>query len=940
MITEDLQEGLTFDDVLLVPARSDVLPTETDTSTQFTRGITLRIPLCSAAMDTVTESRLAIAIAQQGGIGVVHKNFPVERQAEEVDRVKRSESGMIVDPVTIRPDRPVREALAVMERYKISGVPVVDEGGHLVGIITNRDLRFETRFDIPVSEVMTPQPLVTVPVGTTLDEAKVVLQKHRIEKLLVVDGDKHLKGLITVKDIQKAIRYPSAAKDGLGRLLVAAAIGATGDFRERADELVRARVDCLVIDTAHGHSSRVIEAVREVKRRHPETQVIAGNVATGEGTRELIGAGVDAVKCGIGPGSICFDGEALILMSDNSVKRIADVRVGDAVVTHVGRARPVTKTYRRAYRGPLVALNVGGCPDGLRVTPNHEFLAVTFDAPEKVRAKGGSKYLFTKRKYNGGLRWVRADELKPQDVLAIPRQRYEVEERVFDLAEFVPHYHADETSVWATKPSRNFNSETYQDIAARFATTPRVVGSIVAGKRRVGDELSAGVNAYLDAADYVRFVQPLRLRRFVALDGRLMRLLGYYIAEGYVVGNTNNRQLRFAFGAHERGYAQDVCELVAAIFGYQATAIRPTPRNALEVMVHNHAVARFFETLVPRGARNKRLPGFTLNQPAESLRQLLVGALRGDGCLKDARRISYKTTSKHLAHQVAEVFMRLGYIPSVQSYVGNREQWATSYQVRIGGAQCARFAEEFPGFGLNYPAGLHAKQDVFADERYVYASVRSVEVEEGQDLEVFNLEVAEDHTYVANRVAVHNCTTRVVTGAGVPQMTAIYNCVQAARGSGVPVIADGGVKFSGDVAKAIAAGADVVMIGSLFAGTEESPGELILYQGRSFKAYRGMGSIGAMREGSKDRYAQETTEMESKLVPEGIEGRVPYKGTLSDMVTQLVGGLRAGMGYTGCRNIAEFQQNTRFVRISPAGLKESHVHDVIITKEAPNYRLE
>jgi IMP dehydrogenase len=488
MITNDLLEGLTFDDVLLVPARSEILPAETDTTTQFTRGIRLRIPLCSAAMDTVTESRLAIAIAQQGGIGVIHKNFPIERQAEEVDRVKRSESGMIVDPVTIRPDRPVREALAVMQRYKISGVPVVDEGGHLVGIITNRDLRFETRFDIPVSEVMTPQPLVTVPVGTTLEQAKGVLQKNRIEKLLVVDTDKHLKGLITVKDIQKAIRYPSAAKDDLGRLRVAAAIGATGDFRERADELVKARVDCLVIDTAHGHSSRVVEAVREIKRRHPDTQLIAGNIATAEATRELIDAGADAVKCGIGPGSIC--------------------------------------------------------------------------------------------------------------------------------------------------------------------------------------------------------------------------------------------------------------------------------------------------------------------------------------------------------------------------------------------------------------------------------------------------------------------TTRVVTGAGVPQITAINNCVGAARGTGVPVIADGGVKFSGDVAKAIAAGADVVMIGSLFAGTEESPGELILFQGRSFKAYRGMGSIGAMREGSKDRYAQETTDVESKLVPEGIEGRVPYKGTLADMVTQLVGGLRAGMGYTGCRNIKEFQEETRFIRISPAGLKESHVHDVIITKEAPNYRLE
>jgi IMP dehydrogenase len=488
MITTDIQEGLTFDDVLLVPARSDVLPSETDASTQFTRGIRLQIPLCSSAMDTVTEASLAIALAQQGGIGVVHKNLPIERQAEEVDKVKRSESGMIVDPVTIRPDRPVSEALHVMQRYKISGVPVVDEDGHLVGIITNRDLRFETRFDIPVSEVMTKQPLVTVPVGTTLEQAKAVLQKHRIEKLLVIDGDKHIKGLITVKDIQKAIKYPTAAKDDLGRLRVAAAIGATGDFRERADALVRARVDCLVIDTAHGHSSRVIEAVREIKRRHSETQLIAGNVGTGEGTRELIEAGVDAVKVGIGPGSIC--------------------------------------------------------------------------------------------------------------------------------------------------------------------------------------------------------------------------------------------------------------------------------------------------------------------------------------------------------------------------------------------------------------------------------------------------------------------TTRVVTGAGVPQISAIFECVRAARDSGVPIIADGGVKFSGDVAKAIAAGADVVMIGSLFAGTEEAPGELILFQGRSFKSYRGMGSIGAMREGSRDRYSQERTEMESKLVPEGIEGRVPYKGTMADMVTQLVGGLRAGMGYTGCRNIREFQEKTRFVRITSAGLRESHVHDVIITKEAPNYRLE
>jgi len=427
-------------------------------------------------------------LAQQGGIGVIHKNFSIAQQAEEVDKVKRSESGMIVDPVTIRDKALVSEALDIMGRFRISGVPVVDENGRLVGIITNRDLRFENRYDISVSEVMTPQPLVTVPVGTTLDEAKVKRQKHRIEKLLVVDDEGHLKGLITVKDIQKAIKFPYAAKDDLGRLRCAAAIGATGDFLERASALVEARADAVVVDTAHGHSSRVIDAVRTVKAQFPDIQLIAGNVATAEATKELISAGVDAVKVGIGPGSIC--------------------------------------------------------------------------------------------------------------------------------------------------------------------------------------------------------------------------------------------------------------------------------------------------------------------------------------------------------------------------------------------------------------------------------------------------------------------TTRVVTGAGVPQIMAIFECVAAAKGSGVPVIADGGVKFSGDVVKAIAAGADSVMIGSLFAGTEEAPGEVILFQGRNFKTYRGMGSIGAMKSGSSDRYAQEGTVADSKYVPEGIEGRVAYKGSVAEMVTQLVGGLRSGMGYTGCKNIRELQNESRFVRITSAGLRESHVHDVIITKEAPNYRLE
>ena len=507
MLSKNLPEALTFDDVLLVPAYSDVVPAQVSTQTQLTREITLNTPLLSAAMDTVTESRMAIAMAQLGGIGIVHRNLSIPDQAGEIDKVKRSESGMIVDPVTIGPDQMIADALEVMRRYKISGVPVTS-GKKLVGILTNRDLRFETRTDIPIGDVMTKEHLITVPVGTTLEEAELILHKHRVEKLLVVDDQYNLKGLITVKDIQKKLKYPNASKDLQGRLRVGGAIGATGDFLERAAELVKARADVLAIDSAHGHSSRVLEAVTAVKKAFPGVGLLAGNVATYDGALALMDAGVDAIKVGIGPGSIC--------------------------------------------------------------------------------------------------------------------------------------------------------------------------------------------------------------------------------------------------------------------------------------------------------------------------------------------------------------------------------------------------------------------------------------------------------------------TTRMVTGAGMPQITAISEAARAAHERGIPVIADGGIKYSGEITKAIAAGASSVMIGSLFAGVDESPGETILYQGRSFKGYRGMGSLTAMSQGSGERYFQSVSDLDNpnpetegvvqrernsqnrlaKFVPEGIEGRVPYRGPLESMIYQLVGGLRSGMGYLGCNSIPELQENSRFVRISGAGLRESHVHDVIITREAPNYRVE
>src|SRR5450631_2369552 len=501
MIHFPVPEALTFDDVLLLPAHSGVVPANTNTQTQISRNIRLNIPIVSAAMDTVTESHMAIALAQQGGLGIIHRNLTIEQQANEVDKVKRSESGMIVDPVTMSPDDKVSDALEVMRKYKISGVPIT-KNKKLVGILTNRDLRFETRFDIPISKVMTKENLITVPVGTTLEDAEQILHKHRVEKLLVVDDSYNLKGLITVKDIQKKLKYPNAAKDSHGRLRVGAAIGATGDYLERAEELVKELVDVLAIDSAHGHSSRVLDAIRAVKAKLPEVELIAGNVATFDGACELAKVGADAIKVGIGPGSIC--------------------------------------------------------------------------------------------------------------------------------------------------------------------------------------------------------------------------------------------------------------------------------------------------------------------------------------------------------------------------------------------------------------------------------------------------------------------TTRVVTGAGVPQITAIAEAYRATKDAGIPVIADGGIKYSGDITKALAAGASAVMIGSMFAGTDESPGEMILYQGRSFKSYRGMGSLGAMASGSSERYFQNTDGDSSasisasgadpnrlaKLVPEGIEARVPYRGSVSMILYQMVGGLKSGMGYCGCATLPELLQKTRFVRISGAGLRESHVHDVMITREAPNYAAE
>ncbi len=487
MLDQKIKEGLTFDDVLILPAKTDVIPAQADVSTKFSRNIGLKIPIVSSAMDTVTESKMGIAIAQQGGIGIIHRNMSLQEQAEEVDKVKRHESGMIVDPITMRPDNKIFEAKEVMKKYRISGLPITDKKNKLLGILTNRDIRFETRLNLTIDKAMT-KDLITVPVGTSLEEAEKLFHKHKIEKILMVDENYNLKGLITYKDILKRIQYPYASKDDFGRLRVGAAVGVGEETLERAQALIQVKVDVLVVDTAHGHSQRVLDTVKMLKKEFPKQELIAGNIATSEAAKDLVALGVDAVKVGVGPGSIC--------------------------------------------------------------------------------------------------------------------------------------------------------------------------------------------------------------------------------------------------------------------------------------------------------------------------------------------------------------------------------------------------------------------------------------------------------------------TTRVVSGAGIPQITAIADVFKITGDSDIPLIADGGIKYSGDITKAIAAGASSVMLGNVLAGTDESPGEVVIYQGRSYKTYRGMGSLEVMREGSRDRYAQDFYTDERKLVPEGIEGRVPYKGSAAQIIEMMVGGLKAGMGYAGCRTIAGLQKNGKFIKVTASGIRESHVHDVVITKEAPNYRLD
>ncbi|MFN2627270.1 MAG: IMP dehydrogenase [Gaiellaceae bacterium] len=852
------KEGLTFDDVLLQPAASHVLPNDVSTRTRLTRGIELAIPIVSAAMDTVTEGPLAIALAREGGIGILHRNLSIEDQVAEVDRVKRSESGMIVEPVTLPPAALVSDALELMATYHISGVPVTDENGVLVGILTNRDLRFESDAAQPVSALMTSRGLVTAPLGKTLAEAEEILHRHKIEKLPVVDEEGRLRGLITVKDIQKRIQYPESTKDEQGRLRVGAAVGVGPDAVERAQALASAGADLLVVDTAHGHSQGVVEMVRRLKGLL-SLELVAGNIATAEAAEALIDAGADAVKAGVGPG--CHAAGTRILLANATYKNIEDVCAGDRVINMQGEPVTVLSAWCTGVR-VVIGVRHLASPRETFVTPDHRFWVpdLTTTAAGTLTSRGSTA------------------------VLARP-----------------------------TRPGTA--TERWQEIGS-------AEDDALLLPRRIAFELPAGLAIELRPAGADR--SETVVRDSYALG----YVFGAFLRNGEALLDSTGRaeiaRVSWRFGP---GDQQTVEKLIACLDALPAVGVG-VDRAAGEMTTIRLSSLPWATLLAAFGTGpEKQLPPRFMCASPFYLTGLYDGLVERDHLGAADGAVCFRSSSRQLVELFGVLcFLLRGRFPQSQSEppgAGGLEgralsPWRGSYVSRLNVAEANR-----------HPAAYQVVETLGHRKLGVAVPVYDLEVD------------CPTHSFIADNAIVHNsiCTTRVVAGVGVPQVTAIYDCAQVCARHGIPLVGDGGLTSSGDLAKAIAAGADTIMAGSLLAGVEEAPGDVILLQGERFKEYRGMGSLGAMkaRSYSKDRYFQGDVEDVDRLVPEGIEGRTPYKGPLRNIVYQLVGGLRQAMGYCGAATIEEMK-GARFVRITGAGLRESHPHDVTITKEAPNYR--
>ena len=860
--------GLTFDDVLLLPAASDVIPSEVDTTARLSRGITLRTPLLSSAMDTVTEARMAIAMARQGGVGVLHRNLSIEDQATQVDLVKRSEAGMVTNPVTCSPQDSLADVDRLCGRYRISGLPVVDADGVLLGIVTNRDTRFETDLSRRVADVMTPMPLVTGREGISGEDALALLQQNKIEKLPLVDAGNRLRGLITVKDYVKRDQYPLATKDADGRLVVAAAVGVGDEAFKRAMALVEAGVDAVIVDTAHGHAKAVADMVAQVKAAVSGVDVIGGNVATRGGAQALIDAGADAVKVGVGPG--CFAAGTRVLMADATYKDIQDVRPGDRVITRDGTATTVVRAWCTGMREVVGVRHVGSGAETF-ATPDHRYLV-------------------------GDLSTVSAATLASRGYATV-----------------------------LEKATRNGASKTvWREIGA-------AAGDALLFPRRIAFELPEHVR--LDLREFGTRTERLERYNAVIEDSEdLGYLLGMFLGDGHAflntVRNSEIGRVSWYLGEHEADVAARLCDAVERVAG-----VRPVLGDVKNGVQHLHLYSLQWARLLSACGKkaDKGLPAEWLCSNPAYLRGLLQGLIDSDGHVDSGGRLCFRNTSRSLSELYGVLCLLVhGSLPNVVVEAGS-----------AGGLPGVRDEDCRPSYKSRLNV-THEKRQLTEHSVVKLLGVRPT----GLSVPVYDIEVEdESHSFIADNAIVHNsiCTTRVVAGVGVPQVTAIFEAARAARPAGVPVIGDGGLQYSGDIAKAIACGADTVMLGSLLAGVEESPGEMVFVNGKQYKSYRGMGSLGAMRSRgqgqssySKDRYFQHDVLSDEKLVPEGIEGQVPYRGQLAAVAHQLVGGLRAGMGYCGARTIADLQE-AQLVRITAAGLKESHPHDIQMTVEAPNY---
>ena len=854
---QEIKLKLSYDDVLIAPKKAIINSRkEISTATKLSKKISLNIPVVSANMDSVTESDMAISMARLGGIGIIHRFMNIAEQIEEVRRVKRADNVIIEEPYTIEIDKTLENALDIMNKEGVHGLLVVQEN-KLKGIITERDITFRTEKTELVSELMTPfGQLYKGWQGISLEEAKEIFKKSKVEKLPIVDEECYLHGLITQKDIIKIEQYPNATRDKKGRLAVGAAIGIKNGYLEHVAELVKAEIDIIVIDVAHGHSQRVIEVLKDIKKNYPDVEIIVGNVATAEATEELILAGADGIKVGVGPG--CFAAGTRILMANGTYENIENIKKGDQIINKIGEAVKVKKAFCTGTK-QIIKLRNSIFYEDTFVTPDHRFWIgdLNTSSIKTIHSQGYAKLLDLQSKTvpkKSKYKWKMIKNLE-NDVLLIPK---------------------------------NINFV----LKDSFEVTLK--------KRNGGNHISG----YKYETDTI--LKP---------DYELGYIFGTFLGDGSShtakLKQTSIGSVRWYFGKKEKKQVKKLMKCVQTIFNRECKVY---DKENMKVLIFYHKpFAEFLKRFDKK--HNKNLPSEFLVKNKQYLQGILDGLVDSDGYIEKGGRVRFTNTSKRLI----ELFCIVNYL--LKGVFPNCMQKKITAG-NLKGLNLRQFQQGYLAEIINTGEKRLTKD---------YQAVKLLERSEtGIEAKVYDLEVdCPTHSFIANNAIVHNsiCITRIVAGAGVPQLSAVMDCAKVAHEHDVPLIADGGIKVSGDITKALAAGASTVMLGSLLAGTDESPGLVVLRNGGKYKVSRGMASFGAAM-GRKNREKKEINKQLEDVVPEGVEAMVRHKGQVIEVISQLIGGLRSGISYCGSNGIAMMWNKVEFVRITGSGMRESKPHDV------------